>query len=90
MGQISVDRFAAGKKLAASVVRDWAAGGLTANIVPDAFSLLELYPLRAADALQLAAALEACEHQPRGYTFVTADQHQADAARRIGFSVEAL
>ena len=42
----------------------------------------------AADALQLAAALEACEQEPHGYVFVTADQRLAQAARQIGFSGE--
>jgi predicted nucleic acid-binding protein len=50
--------------------------------------LLELYPLRAADALQLAAALDYFEDSPRGNVFIAADQRLADAARQSGFSVE--
>jgi predicted nucleic acid-binding protein len=34
--------------------------------------LLRLHPLRAADALQLAAALVACHHEPATLAFVTA------------------
>jgi predicted nucleic acid-binding protein len=52
--------------------------------------LLELYPLRAADALQLAAALDYFEKSPKGNVFITADQRLADAARQSGFSVEFL
>jgi len=55
-----------------------------------AYSLLELYPLRAADALQLAAALDYFEKSPKGNVFITADQRLADAARQSGFSVEFL
>ncbi len=49
--------------------------------------LLRLHPLRAADALQLAAAIIACEHQPESLPLVTLDQRLAEAARREGFAV---
>jgi predicted nucleic acid-binding protein len=90
MGQISHDQFLVGKQLAQDIVRDWISAGSTASIAVDACLLLELFPLRAADALQLSVALEACEHNPQGYVFVTADQRLADAARQSGFSVEFL
>ena len=35
--------------------------------------LLRLHPLRAADSLQLAAALLVCEHRPKGWQFVCLD-----------------
>ncbi len=49
--------------------------------------LLATHPLRAADALQLAALLAAAEERPAGFPFVTLDDRQADAARKEGFSV---
>lgn len=49
--------------------------------------LLGAYPLKAADALQLAAALVAVRERPRGHGFVTADGPLADAARAEGFDV---
>jgi predicted nucleic acid-binding protein len=49
--------------------------------------LLDLYPLRAADGLQLAAALVWCRNRPRGRTFITADARLAQAATQAGFSV---
>jgi predicted nucleic acid-binding protein len=49
--------------------------------------LLALHTLRAADALQLAAALIACDHRPDMLPFVTLDGRLADAARREGFRV---
>ena len=88
MGQISHGQFLTGKLLASQIVEDWIAVGSTANITSDACALLELHPLSAADALQLAAALEACEHKPQGYVFVTGDQRLAEAARLTGFTVE--
>ena len=48
--------------------------------------LLALHELRAADALQLAAALVACDEQPSLLPFVTLDHRLADAARREGFT----
>ncbi|MBI3472181.1 MAG: PIN domain-containing protein [Candidatus Solibacter usitatus] len=49
--------------------------------------LLERYALRAADALQLAAALVWCNDRPPNRTFVCLDQRLSDAARREGFTV---
>ncbi len=46
--------------------------------------LLRVHPLAAADALQLAAALVACEGDPTSLTLVTLDAHLARAARREG------
>jgi predicted nucleic acid-binding protein len=88
MGQISHDRFLIGKQLAQRILQRWNSVDSPPSIASLACSLLELYPLRAADALQLAVALEVSEQQPQSYIFITADQRLADAARRIGFSVE--
>ncbi len=49
--------------------------------------LLMLHTLRAADALQLAAALVACGDDPNGFEFVCLDARLAEAARREGFRV---
>ena len=55
-----------------------------------ALASLEKYPLRAADALQLGAALTWCQQRPSRRTFITADQRLAEAARSAGFSVPAF
>ncbi len=52
--------------------------------------LLRVHPLRAADALQLAAALIAAEGQPASLGIVTLDERLAAAARREGFTAEAI
>jgi uncharacterized protein len=49
--------------------------------------LLRVHPLRAANALQLAAAVAAAEGLPASLEIVTLDQRLAAAARREGFSV---
>ena len=49
--------------------------------------IVRTHPLRAADALQLAAALVASDGQPHSIPFVSLDERQRDAARREGFSV---
>jgi uncharacterized protein len=49
--------------------------------------LLAVHTLRAADALQLAAALAVFDGRPRGRLFLTRDAGLATAAGREGFSV---
>lgn len=49
--------------------------------------LLRVHRLRAADAVQLAAATLASEHRPPSLTVVTLDERLEAAARREGFVV---
>ncbi|MGH7182851.1 MAG: type II toxin-antitoxin system VapC family toxin [Nitrospiraceae bacterium] len=49
--------------------------------------VLRLHPLRAADALQLAAALVWCQGDPVHHDFVCLDQRLREAARREGFHI---
>jgi len=63
------------------------------EIVPDdqvrdfAMESLDKYSLRAADSLQLAAALVWCAEHPSKRSFICADQRLAQAAGSVGFSV---
>jgi predicted nucleic acid-binding protein len=50
--------------------------------------LLSIHPLRAADALQLAAALIWAQEMPRGFEFVCLDQNLREAALKEGFSIQ--
>ena len=52
-----------------------------------AWRLSRVHPLRAADALQLAAASIASEQEPQTLPFVTLDERLASAASREGFPV---
>jgi predicted nucleic acid-binding protein len=57
------------------------------SIRETAVRLLRVHPLRAADALQLAAALVAAERRPSSLEVVTLDDRLAAAARKEGFVV---
>ena len=59
----------------------------TQQVRQQAERLLRLHPLRAADALQLAAAIIAADYDPTGLTFVTSDERLAVAAAKEGFAV---
>ena len=52
--------------------------------------LLDTHELRAADSLQLAAALTWCQQRPSKRDFICADQRLAKAAAVTGFSVTVL
>jgi hypothetical protein len=90
MNEIGRDQFLAGKQRAQSLAKIWDSVSPSSTILAQAHSLLELYPLRAADALQLAAAMEYFEYSPKSNVFITADQRLAYPAARCGFSVEFL
>ena len=51
---------------------------------------LRVHPLRAAEALQLAAALVAAERRPPTLTLVTCDDRLRDAAGKEGFLLDDL
>jgi hypothetical protein len=63
------------------------------EIVPEidlrelAGDLLDQYPLRAADSLQLAAALVWCSRRPAGRVFICSDLRLGEAAELAGFTV---
>jgi len=49
--------------------------------------LLRMHPLRAADSLQLAAAIVAADRDPSSIEFVCLDERLSDAAAREGFAL---
>ena len=64
---------------------NWTEAQPTARLRIVAEQALTAYPLRAADALQLASALIWCGSQPRGRPFVCLDERLRTAAFRSGF-----
>ena len=52
-----------------------------------ATNLPDQYALRAADSLQLAAALAWCQRKPAGRVFICGDLRLAEAAAQAGFTV---
>jgi len=87
MREIDGTEFVEGKQVARAVAMTWSAIDPSAHIEREARALLELYPLRAADALQLAAALAWCEGKPKGKVFLSFDQRLSDAAGQAGFTL---
>jgi predicted nucleic acid-binding protein len=73
--------------LIASLASIWVAVDESLAVVDRAKHLARTHRLRAMDALQLAAALIACEYDPLGLIFVTLDKALASAARAEGFTV---
>ncbi len=49
-----------------------------------------LYKMKAADSLQLAAALVWCKEQPKNKDFVSGDEHLIKVAETVGFTVHLL
>jgi hypothetical protein len=61
--------------------------GMSDGVRDLACTLLQRYPLRAGDALHLAAALIWAENRPQGRAFVSLDDRLREAALREGFTV---
>ena len=71
----------------ASLRDAWAEVQPTDRVRSTALRLLRTHPLRAGDALQLAAAIAAAEDHPASLPFVALDERLAQAAEREGFVV---
>jgi predicted nucleic acid-binding protein len=65
--------------------RDWLEIEPSGELRDRAESLVERFPLKAADAFQLAAAWIWCLGRPRNRPFISGDLQLLDAARRLGF-----
>lgn len=69
------------------LIKDWSEIHAVELVRDRANRLLEVHPLRAADALQLGSALVALGDQPQGFHFVTYDDTLAEAAEKEGFKI---
>lgn len=85
MQHIDSNDCAKARKLAKNLADVWAMIQPSDSLRTRAMQLVERYELRAADSLQLAAALEWCEDAPQGRFFLTADQRLREAALLTGF-----
>jgi predicted nucleic acid-binding protein len=70
-----------------ALLRDFEEVAMTEQLRPLAQQVLRSHPLRAADALHLAAALVWAENRPQGRAFICLDARLRDAALREGFTV---
>jgi predicted nucleic acid-binding protein len=67
--------------------RTWHQVAPTDSVRQRAQRLLRVHPLRAADSLQLAAALSVAGGEPAAVSFITLDRKLLDAAAREGLGV---
>lgn len=85
--QIDPAQWNVADKLAQTLAGTWSVIEPNGNLRANAIELVKRYDLRAADSLQMAAALQWCEASPQGRVFLTTDERLRDAARLAGFSV---
>ena len=90
MRQIDSADCAKARKLAKSLADSWSVIQPSHALRARAARLVDRYDLRAADCLQLAAALEWCEGISQGRVFLTADQKLRAAARLSGFDAQQM
>ncbi len=86
MRQITSSECAKARKLATVLADSWSVIQPSGALRTKAVQLVDRYDLRAADSLQLAAALEWCEDFPHGRVFLTADEKLREAATLAGFT----
>ena len=87
-GDIDATVYAQAQRQSEGYANLWSVVAPSAQIALDARILLERYPLRAADALQLAAALAWCGEKPKGKAFLTFDKKLREVASQAGFTLE--
>lgn len=86
-GLLTADEVAAALDAARGLAESWHELVPSDAVRRTAERLLRTHPLRAADALQLAAALVGAGHDPGSLELVCMDEHLKAAARREGFTV---
>jgi predicted nucleic acid-binding protein len=69
---------------------EWSEVTAIENVRRHAERIVESYPLRAADAMRIGAAIVAAEDDPAGLEFVTFDENLARAAEHEGFRILGL
>jgi predicted nucleic acid-binding protein len=90
MKQLNSSDWAKARELANALADAWSVIQPSDAVRAKAMQLVDRYELRAADALQLAAALAWCEDLPQGRVFLTADQKLQEAAMLSGFDARQI
>jgi predicted nucleic acid-binding protein len=85
MKQLTPDDWTVSRRLALELAETWRVIHPSNSLRAGAIQLVDRYDLKAADALQLAAALEWCEKIPQGKVFLAADQKLRETAVLSGF-----
>jgi hypothetical protein len=90
MKQLTPDDWVASRHLAQDLAESWRVVQPSDALRTEATQLVDRYDVKAADALQLAAALEWCEHAPQDRVFLAADQRLREAALLNGFDAKLI
>lgn len=90
MKQLDSADWTKSRRLATTLADSWSVIQPSDALRAKATQLVDGYDLRAADALQLAAALEWCQDVPQGRVLLTADQKLRDAAMLNGFDARQI
>ena len=90
MKQIDSVDWVKAKQLVKSLANSWSLIQPSDSLRATSVELLERYDLPAADAFQLAAALEWCEYNPSGRVFLTTDLKLRNTALLGGFDAKEL
>ena len=89
-GHIGSAASGACKQRLRALLASWREIQPTESVRDQARMQLERFQLRAADALQLAAALIWCKQKPSGRLFVCNDAKLRTAARQAGFEIASV
>jgi predicted nucleic acid-binding protein len=87
MDQLTVQEHAAAGARLERLRRGWRELQPSEALRARAETFLLSYPLRSADALQLAAAWTWCSGHPQDYVFISGDAQLVDATRQVGFQI---
>lgn len=87
MGQLTSQEHAAAGLRLEKLRRGWRELQPTETLRAQAETFLKTYALKAADALQLAAAFAWCSGYTQHCTFICGDAQLVEAARQVGFQV---
>ena len=90
MRRLESTQWMKARKLANELADVWSVIQPSDALRAKATQLVDRYDLRAADSLQLAAALEWCEDAPQGQAFLTADHRLREAAMLSGFDAKRI
>jgi predicted nucleic acid-binding protein len=85
MGQLSPNEHVQAQVRLDRMRSDWRKVDPSAPLREQAERLVDRFPLKAADAQQLAAALTWCMGRPKGRAFISGDGQLLDAAKQLGF-----
>lgn len=85
--RLSATEVATGRRRLMALADEWIEVQADESLRTAAERVVGVHSLRAADAVQLAAALVACEGAPANLSFVCLDTRLREAALREGFTV---